>query len=358
MARLRLYDLRLSDFPATNGLCATDIRAIANLANRCQRRLLFAKEAGEESWYGTFAEIQFNNISRNNPYITLPRQIARIEFLTVCHSAVPVQNQFFEYLSFGNGRMPRLLPCDNWGVMQGYNRNNTITFSRLPNAPQQIRLYSTDPLDYGSGYRVLLQGKDQNGQTIYSLDGDTQVEGEYVYLKSPFVTSVNSFQNDLTGIQKEVTQGAILFNAVDPVTGDETLFHRMDPGEEVAGYRRYYLNNLPQNCCSTGASTSDCSVTNGILSIKAICKLELIPVYADQDYLLLHNLEAMIEEAKSVHFSDLEDAGSKGQASYHHLNAIRLLKSELVHYYGKDEPAIQFRPFGSARLERLDISMM
>ena len=356
--RLRLYDARISELPEVDGLCASDLSAVAKLVNRAQRRLLYAREAGDEGWYGTFAEILFSGISRISPFITASRNIARIEHLTVCHKAVPVQNQFYEYLDFGNGRMPRLHPCDNWGVMQGYGRNNAVTFANKAETAQFIRIYSTSTADAAAGNRVLLQGFDQNGATIYSQDGEHQVQGEYLYLDTPFATSANQFTHQLQGIQKDITQGTLSFFAVDPATAEETLIHTMEPSEETAGYRRYYLNNLPRNCCSTGLSSNDCAVNNATLQIKAICKLELVPARVDQDWLLIQNLEALIEEAKSIHFSDMQDSASKNQANFHHLNAVRLLISELRHYYGKDEPAVQFRPFGSARLERLNVSMI
>lgn len=357
--RLRLYDLRTSDFPATNGLCASDIAGVAKLANRCERRLIFAKEAGEEGWHGSFAEVQLNNISRSNPFITLSRHIARIEALTVCDRAVPVQNQFYEYLTYGNGRMPRSCHMDNFRVMQGFARNNVATFSDLPQPPQLIRIYCNNPADEQAGLRVLLQGKDATNQTIYSQDGENIVKGEYVILDSPFATSVNAFQTPLSGIQKDITSGTLQFMAVN-ADGTETPIHTMEPSEEVAGYRRYYLHNLPCNCCNNATiPTAPCGPQAiQTLQARAICKLEIVPVQTDSDYFLLHNLEAMIEEARSVHFSDMEDATSKGEAAIHHLNAVRLLASELRHYYGKDQPAVNFAPFGSARLERLNVSMM
>lgn len=358
MPRLRFYDTRISELPETNGLCQSDIAGVARLVNRCQRRLLYAREAGDEGWYGTFAEILFSGISRIAPFVTCSRNIARIEALTVCHHIVPVQNPFFEYLAFGSGRMPRLFPCDNWGVAQGFTRNNAVTFANKVAAPEIIRIYTSDSADAATGARVLLQGFDQNNAVIFSQDGENQVQGEYVYLASPYAESVNAFSNQLQGIQKDVTSGILRFFSVDPVTGDETLIHTMDPSEEVAGYRRYYLNNLPRNCCSTGQSANDCAVNNATLQVKAICKLELIPVVTDTDYLLLQNLEALIEEAKSIHFSDLEETSAKAQAAIHHKNAIGLLISELRHYYGKDEPAVQFKPFGNATLDRLNVSML
>src|SRR6185369_7521281 len=95
--RLRLYDVRISRFPPLLGLCKDDVPRICEYVNAAQARLLNAKEAGDESWWGTWAEILFN-VSRDQPYITLPREIARIESINVCDHPRPVRNQFFEYL--------------------------------------------------------------------------------------------------------------------------------------------------------------------------------------------------------------------------------------------------------------------
>ena len=99
MQRLRLIDCRLSRLPSVVGLCQADIPGIAQFVNSAQRRLLMCKEAGDEGWWGTFAEISFL-ANRHHPYITLPREIARIEAMSVCDRPVPVNNQFFEYLEF------------------------------------------------------------------------------------------------------------------------------------------------------------------------------------------------------------------------------------------------------------------
>lgn len=348
--RLRLYDLRISEFPATNGICATDVHSVAMLANRCQRRLLYCKEAGEEGWYGTWAEVEYHGISRTIPYITLPSEHARIERLNVCRQSVPLQNQFYEYLTFGNGRMPQYYQNDDWCLPQGYMRNDAITWINLPNPPQMLRIYSTSSADANTR-RVLIQGVDSNDNVVRTMDGPNQVQGEYVTLEPVFADTTFSYK-EITGLQKDVTAGTIQFMALDPTTGVETLIHTMEPGEKVAGYRRYYLSNLPCSCCAQNSC-----VTPSDVEVLAIVKLELIPVKVDQDYLLIQNLEALIEEAWSVHFSDLESASTSQKAIIHHANAVRLLNGELNHYLGVQQPAISFKPFGSARLERINIGM-
>jgi len=346
--RLRLFDVRQSEFPQTNGLCSSDTVAVANLANRCQRRLIFAKEAGDEGWWGSWVEVTFNSVSRYAPYITLPRTLARLEQIAVCRHAVPINNQFYEYLAFGNGRMPQLRKSlDNWGVTETFERNNAVTFADLPSSSQTLMVYTTDHSDVTNGLRALVQGLDQNGEVVRSTDGKNQVMGEYVYFTSPFAFTQYSYSR-ITGIQKDITTGSAHFVAADPTTGNQTPILIMDPGEQVSGYRRYYLNNLPDYCCSQYAP----------VQVTAIAKLELIPVVADQDYLVIQNLEAMIEEAWSVHFGDLEGEAAMVESAAHHKKAIGHLNGELNHYLGKDNPAVRFSPFGSASLERIHIGMI
>ena len=52
MQRLRLFDCRMSRLPELVGLCQANITDIANIVNSAQRRLIYAKEAGEEATEG------------------------------------------------------------------------------------------------------------------------------------------------------------------------------------------------------------------------------------------------------------------------------------------------------------------
>ena len=95
MQRLRLYDCLTSRLPSLVGLCQNNVPEIANYVNSAQRRLIYAKEAGNEGWYGTWAEIVFQ-VSQDAPYITLPREVDRLEVINVCDIPVRVENQFYE----------------------------------------------------------------------------------------------------------------------------------------------------------------------------------------------------------------------------------------------------------------------
>lgn len=349
MTKLRLYDLRVSDLPQALGLCAADLGRVAAAVNSAQRRLIFAKEAGDEGWFGTFAEIAFN-VCNAGPYITLPREIARLEAVNVIDHPVSIVNQFAEYLQFGNGRMPKLhRSCVCGGACDVRSRNNAVTFTDLTNAPQQIVIFSTNASD--NGKRVLIQGLDAAGNVIYTRDGGNQTVGLFVTLAAPFAVaylpgSPTPMQfAAITGIQKDVTQSPIQIFQQDPVDGTQVLLHTMEPGEQTAWYRRYYFNQLPRP-------------HPGPIQVSAIAKLELIPVAVDTDYCLIQNPEAITHEAQAIRYSRMDNAEAKQMAQAHHIQAIRLLNGELSHYYGVDEPSVSFKPFGSATLERQRIGMI
>lgn len=346
MQRLRLFDFRMSRAPALVGLCRDDVVGVANVCNTAQRRLLFCKEANEESFWGTWAEMAFT-LTRAQPYLTLPRDVARLENATVCNSAIPIQNQFFEYLQFGNGRLPKA--CHRRAgscVTAAYTRNNAVTFVDPPTQPFFLQAFPMDPADAAAGNRVLFQGLDESGNVIYSQDAANLVQGEYVTLATPFASSTHQF-SALTGIQKDPTTGQVQIMSVDVTTGVSTLLLTMEPGEQTASYRRYYFASLPNGCCAIPGHTPQ------PVTITAIAKLELIPAQVDSDYLLLQNLEALVEESQSVRLSEIDGASAKQESRERHNAAVQLLNSELIHFLGKNEPAISFKPFGSASFNRI-----
>lgn len=348
MQRLRLYDVRLSDLPQSVGLCTGDVPGIANYVNSAQRRLIYAKEAGEEGWWGGWAEMAFTNVSRTNPYITTPRDVARLQAFNVCQRPIVAQNQFYEYLQFGNGRLPKSRCACN-GPEQAYSRNNAITFIELA-APAFIAVFMTDAADQDE--RVLIGCKDVNGNIVTTLDGLNQVQGIYLTLRSPFAATP-FIVSQITGIQKDVTVGQVRIVAIDPTTGAQTTILTMEPGETTAWYRRYFLASLPNDCCRLPPATVPQPLT-----VTAIAKLELIPVVTDTDYLLIQNLEALKHEAMAYRYSKMDTSEAKKLEADNHILAIRMLVGELRHYLGQDLPAVNFSPFGSARLSRQRIGSM
>lgn len=355
-SRLRLRDFMLSRGPGLVGLCQSDVPGCAAMVNAVQERLLTCREVGDHGWNGTWAEMVFN-VPRGNPYLTTPRDVARIEWMDVCKRPVPVQNQFYEYLLFGNGRMPRgqCLTQGCCDLTEGFARNNAVTF-RDVSAGDSLRVYLSDAGDEGK--LVLVSGNDANGQPVTSLDGLVQVNGVYATLQAPFVdVSLNGVPvawsgAGLSGIQKDVSIGPVTFYGVNPVSGAQTALLTMEPGEQVASYRRYFLNGLARQCCPPAPGQPNTA------QVHTIVKRDFIPVIADTDYLLLTSLEAMICEAQAVRFESMDSGEAKQSALERHRAAVRFLQGELAHYQGKDQPAVNFAPFGTAHLRHQRIGAM
>lgn len=327
------------------GICQGDVDVFAQEVNAAQQRLLYAKEATGDGWWGGFAEMAFN-VTRDNPYITAPRDVARLININVCDAPIALHNQYYEYLQFGNGRLPKSCSdCRGNFNIKAFSRNNVVTMVDMTEPPNLLRVYMTDNTD--ATKRVLFSGKDANGNIITSQDVENRVSGEFVTLAAPFATTENQF-SEITGIQKGVTNGQIRIMQVNPATGEETLLLTMEPGEKTAWYRRYYLDSLPSGCCGT----------DGTVQVRAIAKLDLVPAVTDTDYLLIQNVEALIQEVQSIRYTRMDSPSAKQMAQEAHAQAIRLMIGELTHYLGKNEMAISFHPFGASRLEKQRIGNM
>jgi len=337
MQRFRLYDFRISGGPAACGVCDTDLARVAALCNEAQQRLLTDPLAPDEGWFGGYAQYAFTVIYPYD-YVTTPREVARIIALDVCKKPMRLRNQFYEFLDFGRGYQPKGCNAGSCGQQsQAYERGNVPTINDFV-AGNKVRAYPLNSVDVGK--RVLVSGSDQNDKTIYgtSILTGKPVLGETIALEVPFVDSANVF-NTVTAMQKDPTQGDVVFYQVD-ANGVETPLTTMQAIEMTAEYRRYFLNGLRTNCC--GQATQQ---------VLAMCKLDFIPAVNDQDYLLIQSIPALIEECMAVRYSRMDTPGSQQMAQTKHGNAMRLLFGQLDHYLGKTQTAVSVPIFGSDRLK-------
>lgn len=337
--RVTVLQARLSRLPESIGLCVADGPRIMAAINEATQRLLFY---GGDGWWGTWSKVAFL-VNRTLPFITLPYGFARAINMDVCRRPIAVQNEFMEFLEYGIGlrEAPPQIAGRFCGKLEGFERGNYPTMVDLPTT-SYLRLYPTDPADYGK--RLLIgSAQDQNGNGIYTQDGLQSVNGFYLTLQAPFDTSpflVSSFAN----IAKDYTQGDVILKAVDPTTGTETALSRYVPDDVSPSYRRYYINNLPTNCCAVSP------VTPGLVQVTAMLKHEYVPVRRDTDFLLIGNIPALIEECQAVRYSSIDEPTAAQLEAKHHKKAISLLQAEMRHELGDLTPAINVSPFGSARL--------
>lgn len=341
MKRATLLDARMFGVAQAAGLCDGDNDEFIRLVNEAQQRLILDEAQPDEGFWGTWAVMAFN-LTRADPYFTAPRDVARVTAINVCKLPVVLRNQFYEYLEFGNGLRP--VNCCDAQICEdlaSFDRGLVVAFKDIKPPNKQIRVFATDETDYGK--RVLIAYKDPFGNIIYSQDGYNRVMGEFLTLASPFVTTTSDV-DQLLGIQKDETNGPVQFIEVDTVTGDTRLILTMEPTETVAGYRRYFVNGLPDTCCASET-----------ISVSALVKLDFVPVKVDTDYLLIQNLAALKEEVQGIRLSDMDSPNAKRMGNAHHAAALRLLFGELDHFVGKERVSVQVPIFNGNPLRRQPI---
>lgn len=352
MARVTLRDARLSMLPQEVGLCAADLPQIASFVNRAQSILIGASP--ETGWWGSWAKIKLQ-ATRCHPYITLPRQFARVINMEVCRFPIRVQNEFFELMeeSIGTQDFNRR---HNWcGALEGYDRGVFPTMRDIDSANQQLRVMITDPRDSGS--RILISGLDQNGNPIYSQDGENSVLGFYMTFAQPF--SNNGFiVTHIDTVQIDPIFGDVLLYQVDATTGAQVLLSSYQPGETSPGYRRYYINQLPCGCfCHTQQSPCLAAVPlPRPIPITAMAKLDYIPASRDTDFLIVPGspvgMEALISQCRAIRFSGMDTMNALSMKGAADAYAVKCLNREIQHFMGISRPAVVFAPFGTARLDR------
>ena len=331
-----LSDVRRSRFPNVLGICATDIGAVASMVNEVTQRLIYA--GGESGFYGCWRKVAFT-VDVSYPYITLPRQLARVINMDVCREPIVIQNQFFEFLPGGIG-LQDPTTCRDWcGSLEGFERPSVPTQVDISSTNQLIRVYITDARDVNLS--VLITGKDQNGNQIYTTNGLQQVNGFILTTASPFVTS-SFVVTEIQAVQKDISYGDIIIKQVDATTGAEVTLSRYGPTETNPSYRRYMIRGMPAGCCQNPSSSS--------ATVTAIGKIDYVPIYNDTDQLLISNIPALIAEAQSIRMSEMDSANAPAMSLNYHRQAIRLLQNEQRHYEGDQRPAVTCNPFIGASL--------
>jgi len=322
---------------------------VAAITNEAQERLINDPMAPDEGWWGGWARMNFNVQATNRyAYITTPREVARLIGMTVCEAPIRLRNGFYEFLEFGTGLQPKTQPWCNGTISAGcvcgtvteaYDRENVVTLASQIVIPATIRFYPSDASDLGK--RILLQGLDQNGKNVLSIDPATKqaISGEYITLAMPFVDSAYQY-NSVSGFIKDMTAGPLTIMQVNPTTGDETALSSMEPGEVTASYRRYLINGLPNRCCNAAGGT---------VQVTTMAKLDYIPAQSPADYLMIQSIPALIEEVQSIRYSRMDAAEAPKLEEKHHAKALQLLFGQLDHYLGKTQTAIHVPIFGSDR---------
>lgn len=337
--RITLKNVKLSRIPELLGICPDDTYRLAAVINDAQQRLIYAgKDAG---WWEGWVKTRFS-VTAAAPYITLPREFARVINMAVCEQPIYIHNEFYEVLPGGPGPMPDTPCCSDWcGSVAGYERGVWPTKVDLTPTNQRLRVYITDPRD--EGMKMQFVALDQNGNTIYDMDGLNTATGFFITFLTPFADS-DFDVSKITAVIKPLTFGDVLLYQVDQTSGAQVLLSRYLASETNPAYRRYYISPLCTTCSS--------------YTVTALAKLEFIPAIRDSDPLIIGNLPALAEMCQALRGYSQDVTAAQEMAIVHEKRAIKLLKQEMDHYMGVEQPAVVVDALQQASFRRIGLSTM
>jgi hypothetical protein len=327
--RTTLGDLRNSRIPKILDLCKDDARVRDDYANPAQRILL---DCGK--WAGVTQRIRLcvsavcKSGCNKARCLTVPREVAAVEGITIDGQPILLRNNFFEFLPFGPGQSAS--QC-GWTSCDGFQRDSTATFDDIIPPNKGLRIHPANIAD--AGKLITFYGPDDNGAPI--------VGGVTVTLAAPFATSTIAM-SAITDVQKDVTLGRLLvyeLNMAFPDPGDwtERLIAIYQPGETRPNYARYLL---PDGCCCrSGCSNS---------TVLALVRLGYVAAVADADYLVIGNLDALELMCQGLR---AKENGNLGGYEAFMRDAIKQLNRELI-TETSNRVAIDFPAFGQARFSR------
>jgi len=321
------------------GIPSCDPRFI-KLVNKAQKWL---SESGR--WYGSIAAMRF--CFSQGGCITLPRQVATVEKMTVCEVGLQVRNQWWEFQEY-QWWSDASTTNPNYNSQNGlwqYNptrelldRGRVCTAYDVSGGAQYIQLYPSSASD--AGKKIILQGKDVNNYPIFET---------LTLPATGYVQSTNLFAPPgITAVQKPITVGQVNVNSYDPVLGQASFLGFWEASEKYPNYiRKYFLNwqsvcNQNQNvgitCCDQGNGCQPALVGCTGITSTMLVRLEFIDALVPTDWLFIPNLKAL----EMGMMSDWhESRNNHADAIAFRKRAIDILRAELDKYQPPNQATVR-----------------
>jgi hypothetical protein len=297
-----------------------------------------------------FGSVQAIEACIYNECVVWPREVGTPLALNTCGQYVPLSNNWFRFVPVGPGGLQR----DGWGWdgcnvcgnINGGDNGIAVVFNNVPcGQGRYIRAYPSVLADIGK--TITIFGIDTNGQTIRTKDADgIWQEGVTLTLAKPFVST--PFQvREITRVLKEVTQGVVRLYQYD---ASADLLHDCavyQPTEISPDYRTTKISNLNQFKQKCGSQ-----VCNGLKSLRALVKLQHVPIEVDSDLVLIDNIDALALAIQAAKQSDGYDSDGSEKLM---ARAVHELNLQLRDKFPIEQTTISINPFGVALPNRHSI---
>lgn len=293
---------------------------LLQLINDSEQRMLFMGK-----YWGTY---QTWSMCATNGCLTLPRQFATIEAVSVCNKPVKIHDLLFEFLEngFGTGRA-------RCGLNEANYKGNFPVFSDIIPTGKKLQVVCDFTADAGLPFLAL--GYDDNGNWIRTLQNGVMLDGEIIPMATGNGTlSVNNFST-VTDLQPPVSTGQKWLYEWNVADGTPRMIGQYQNDETRPSYARYYFPWLAAytsvNCSATPPSPLK------QIKVEAVAKMEFIPVVNPNDYLIIGNLQALKEMVMILNNAENEaDAMTRAQQISQgvEMAVVPILEMELDHQLG------------------------
>lgn len=281
-----------------------DSDEVASYTNQAARRLL--TRGMFAGCYGRFT------IAVTDGCITLPRQIESIITAASCCGQVTVRNQWYEFNEGGYGLMDK----DRSIGSQLVDRGTVPAYRDMTGGTNSyVRVYLGDSSD--AGKTITLQGYDQNGNWVRTLNSGVWIDGEKLTLAGTYIQSTKKF-TALTGVIRDATntvQRLYEFNATDSTELDLAVY---DPDETLPQYRRMFWGGICE------------SADTRYLTVMA--RMRHIDVANDNDYVIPPCPDAIKLMVKAI---DFEEKNLPNESMIYEQKAVAELLNATRAYLGE-----------------------
>lgn len=292
------------------GLCPNDSR-VMEYCNRAQSELTNAVE----DFKGKHARIRLCIVSGN---ITWPPFIENIERLAgvdeCCVWKTKMRDFWFEFL---DNAIPPQQQDQQWYGGITTDRGNSPVWDQIRGTSKKLKVY-TD-VQEAANASVRITGTSISGTEIRTLNGGSWQNGETLLLNNVTPPVTTNVYGSVTGLFfSGPRNGYARLYEVDTDTLEERLIGLYAPWQTRPEFRQSFVSGV---CVLEEEQTR---------TIQVIAKLKPLPIYNDEDVLIIQNENALNEMCKAIKERDNNEPTSK----LHRDAAIQLLKEEFNNWHG------------------------
>lgn len=284
--------------------------------------------------------------------VTWPRQVGTVLAINSCNRPIPLKNFWYSYVPWDESHYQCAANHirNGWtGNIVAVNDGTSPVFNPIAcNTDMYLQFYPSVPTDVNK--KITIYGIDTDGQVIRGQRADkTWQDGVELLLSLPYVQTPFKIRR-VDRVVKSVTNGVVRgyqWDGISTRDGVNPLLYNLaqyDASETTPEYMHSRISGVGCNCACDGTQ-----------QISALVKLAYVPIEHEDDLVLIDNTDALRDMIMSIRE---KEGGNIEKSQALELSAFRELNYQLRDKFPIEQFVSDFRPYGSARLQRRKIGSL